>query len=106
MATNTQNQIKTAAFVKDFVLKVVEDAGPNPCPPIVVGVSIGGTFDKAALLAKKALIEKWKAEPKYEVRRYNRCKICGRPHSIKKPYYICRLCLRELYYAGINPKDV
>lgn len=42
--------------VKDFVLKVVEDAGPNPCPPIVVGVGIGGTFDKAAYLAKKALM--------------------------------------------------
>ena len=42
--------------VKDFVIKVVEDAGPNPCPPIVVGVGIGGTFDKAALLAKKALL--------------------------------------------------
>ena len=42
--------------VKDFVLKVVEDAGPNPCPPVVVGVGIGGTFDKAAFLAKKALM--------------------------------------------------
>lgn len=42
--------------VKDFILKVVEDAGPNPCPPIVVGVGLGGTFDKAALLAKKALL--------------------------------------------------
>ena len=42
--------------VKDFVVKVVEEAGPNPCPPIVVGVGIGGTFDKAALLAKKALM--------------------------------------------------
>ena len=42
--------------VKDFVLKVVEDAGPNPCPPIVVGVGVGGTFDKAAYLAKKALM--------------------------------------------------
>lgn len=42
--------------VKDFVLKVVSDAGPNPCPPIVVGVGVGGTFDKAALLAKKALM--------------------------------------------------
>ena len=41
--------------VKDFVIKVVEEAGPNPCPPIVVGVGIGGTFDKAAFLAKKAL---------------------------------------------------
>ena len=42
--------------VKEFVLKVVEEAGPNPCPPIVVGVGIGGTFDKAALMAKKALL--------------------------------------------------
>jgi len=42
--------------VKNFVLKVVEDAGPNPCPPIVVGVGIGGTFDKAAYMAKKALL--------------------------------------------------
>ena len=41
--------------VKDFVLKVVREAGSNPCPPIVVGVGIGGTFDKAAFLAKKAL---------------------------------------------------
>ena len=42
--------------VIDFVCKTVEDAGPNPCPPIVVGVGIGGTFDKAAYLAKKALL--------------------------------------------------
>ena len=42
--------------VRDFVLRVVEEAGPNPCPPIVVGVGIGGTFDKAALIAKKALM--------------------------------------------------
>ena len=42
--------------VKDFVLRVVEEAGPNPCPPIVVGVGVGGTFDKAALMAKQALI--------------------------------------------------
>lgn len=42
--------------IKDFILETVENAGPNPCPPIVVGVGIGGTFDKAALLAKKALM--------------------------------------------------
>ncbi len=42
--------------IKEFILEVVEDAGPNPCPPMVVGVGIGGTFDKAALLAKKALM--------------------------------------------------
>ena len=42
--------------VIDFVVSTVEAAGPNPCPPIVVGVGIGGTFDKAAYLAKKALL--------------------------------------------------
>ncbi len=42
--------------VKKFILNTVEEAGPNPCPPIVVGVGIGGTFDKAAYLAKKALL--------------------------------------------------
>lgn len=42
--------------VKAFILKTVEEAGPNPCPPVIVGVGIGGTFDKAALLAKKALM--------------------------------------------------
>ena len=42
--------------IKDFILETVETAGPNPCPPVVVGVGIGGTFDKAALLAKKALL--------------------------------------------------
>lgn len=42
--------------VKNFVVKAVEEAGPNPCPPIVVGVGIGGTFDKAAYLAKRALL--------------------------------------------------
>lgn len=42
--------------VKEFVLKVAKEAGPNPCPPIVIGVGIGGSFDKAANLAKRALI--------------------------------------------------
>ena len=42
--------------VKDFIIKTVEEAGPNPCPPIVVVVGIGGTFDKAAFMAKKALL--------------------------------------------------
>ena len=41
--------------VVDFVLETVSLAGPNPCPPIVVGVGIGGTLEKAALLAKKSL---------------------------------------------------
>lgn len=42
--------------ITEFVLDTVEKAGANPCPPIIVGVGIGGTFEKAALLAKKALL--------------------------------------------------
>ncbi len=42
--------------VKNFVLETVEKAGANPCPPIIVGVGIGGSFDKAAYLAKHALL--------------------------------------------------
>ena len=41
--------------VKEYVIQRVEEAGANPCPPIIVGVGIGGTMEKAALLAKKAL---------------------------------------------------
>ena len=42
--------------VKNFVLDTVEQAGANPCPPIVLGIGIGGSFDKCAALAKKALL--------------------------------------------------
>lgn len=55
--------------VRDFIVETVKLAGPNPCPPIVVGVGIGGTFDKAAYLAKKSLlreIDKCNSDPYYE----------------------------------------
>lgn len=42
--------------VKNAILSAVREAGPNACPPVVVGVGIGGTFEKAALMAKKALV--------------------------------------------------
>ncbi|PMP96635.1 MAG: fumarate hydratase, partial [Thermodesulfobacterium geofontis] len=41
--------------IKKFVIEIVKKAGPNPCPPIIVGVGIGGNFEKVALLAKRAL---------------------------------------------------
>ena len=44
------------AGVKEKVVATVDEAGPNPCPPIIVGVGIGGTFERAALLAKKSLL--------------------------------------------------
>lgn len=42
--------------ISDFIIETVDRAGPNPCPPIIVGVGIGGTMEKAAYLAKKALL--------------------------------------------------
>ncbi len=44
--------------VEEFVLETVKNAGPNPCPPVIVGVGIGGNFETCALLAKKALLRK------------------------------------------------
>jgi fumarate hydratase subunit alpha len=44
--------------IKDFIVKRIEASGSNPCPPTVVGVGIGGTFERSALLAKKALMRK------------------------------------------------
>jgi fumarate hydratase subunit alpha len=44
------------AGIKAKVVTAVQEAGPNPCPPIIVGVGVGGTFEQAALLAKKALL--------------------------------------------------
>ncbi len=43
--------------VKNFILQVVKEAGSNPCPPIIVGVGVGGTMEKAAILSKKALLK-------------------------------------------------
>ncbi len=44
--------------IKKFVLQRVAEAGPNPCPPIILGIGVGGTFDYAPILAKKALMRK------------------------------------------------
>lgn len=52
--------------VKNAILMAVKDAGPNACPPMVVGVGIGGTFEKCALLAKKALTRSFDEEAKEE----------------------------------------
>ena len=54
-------------------------------------------------MAKTALIEKWKAEPKFKVRGYNRCKICGRPHGYMRKFGLCRICFREDCYKGAIP---
>lgn len=54
--------------VKKFILETVETAGPNPCPPIVVGVGIGGDFEKSCIMAKKSLmrdIDDYNKDPFY-----------------------------------------
>lgn len=54
--------------VKKFILETVELAGPNPCPPIIVGVGIGGTFDKVTRIAKEVLmrpLDKYNENPFY-----------------------------------------
>ena len=54
-------------------------------------------------MARKAMIEKWKKEPKYQTRAYTRCRLCGRPHSVLKKFGICRICFRELAHKGQIP---
>lgn len=52
--------------VKEAILTAVRDAGPNACPPMVIGVGIGGTFEKCALMAKHALTRNLKEKPEKE----------------------------------------
>lgn len=47
-----------AAGIKQFVVETVRNAGPNPCPPVIVGVGIGGTMEMAAILSKRAILRK------------------------------------------------
>jgi len=54
-------------------------------------------------LAKKSLIAKQKRNPKFEVRSYNRCKICGRPRAYLRKFDMCRICFRELALKGELP---
>ncbi|MFH0778783.1 MAG: type Z 30S ribosomal protein S14 [Candidatus Eisenbacteria bacterium] len=54
-------------------------------------------------MAKKALVEKWKREPKYKVRKYNRCRRCGRPRAYLRQFGLCRICFRELALQGQIP---
>lgn len=73
--------------VIDFVVSQVKEAGPNPCPPVVVGVGLGGTFDKVAVMAKKALFRP-----------------LGQPHP--EPFYadLERKILEKINDLGIGPQ--
>ncbi len=54
-------------------------------------------------MAKKSIINKQRRPQKFKVREYTRCSRCGRPHSVISKYGICRICFRELAYAGQLP---
>ena len=54
-------------------------------------------------MAKKSMIASQKRTPKFKVRAYNRCKICGRPHAYLRKFGMCRICFRELAYKGELP---
>ena len=54
-------------------------------------------------LAKQALIEKAKRKPKFAVRAYTRCNICGRPRGVMRRFGICRICFREMAHKGLIP---
>ena len=54
-------------------------------------------------MAKKALIEKANRTPKFKVRKYNRCRRCGRPRAYMRDFGLCRICFRELALMGQVP---
>jgi len=74
------------AGIKEKVVATVREAGPNPCPPIIVGVGIGGTFERAALLAKKALLRE-----------------LGLPHADPEIAALEQELLKEINDLGIGP---
>jgi len=73
--------------VVDFVVNHVKAAGPNPCPPIVVGVGIGGTFDKVAVNAKRALFRK-----------------LGEPHPDETFAALEKKILKKINDLGVGPQ--
>ena len=54
-------------------------------------------------MPKKALLIKWRKTPKFKVRRYNRCRNCGRPRAVFRKFGLCRICLRTLAHRGEIP---
>jgi len=77
------------AGIKEKVVATVREAGPNPCPPIIVGVGIGGTFEWAALLSKKALIRE-----------------LGQPHADPALAKLERELLLAVNDLGIGPQGL
>ena len=75
--------------LKKFVLEAVERAGPNPCPPLIVGVGVGGNFETAAILAKRALMRR-----------------VGEPHPSPRVAQLENELLEEINSLGIGPQGL
>ncbi|PKM90190.1 MAG: fumarate hydratase [Firmicutes bacterium HGW-Firmicutes-12] len=75
--------------IKDFVISSVVEAGGNPCPPVIVGIGIGGTMDMAALLAKKSL-----------------CRKAGVPHHDAQYAKLEKELLKEINRSGVGPQGL
>lgn len=54
-------------------------------------------------MARKALVQKARRKPKFKVRAYNRCRICGRPRAYMRHFGICRICFRNMALSGELP---
>ncbi len=54
-------------------------------------------------MAKKSLVNKQERTPRFKVRRYSRCRRCGRPRSVYRKFGLCRICLRDLAHQGQIP---
>ncbi|MCD6309097.1 MAG: type Z 30S ribosomal protein S14 [Candidatus Eremiobacteraeota bacterium] len=54
-------------------------------------------------MATKAWVAKNKRKPKYKVRQYNRCNICGRPRAYLRKFGLCRICFRSMAHRGLIP---
>lgn len=54
-------------------------------------------------MAKKSMKIKQSRTPKFATRKYNRCRLCGRPHAYMRKFGVCRICFRELAYKGQIP---
>jgi len=72
--------------IKEFVLETVRQAGPNPCPPLIVGLGIGGNFERSAYLAKKALF-----------------RTLGEPHLEKEIAELEKELLSRINELGVGP---
>ena len=60
-------------------------------------------LQKEETMAKKSMIAKQQREPKFKVRAYTRCQICGRPHSVLRDFGVCRICFRKMANEGLIP---